>query len=118
MVDYLDRLRQPGSTTAITRVKLTSIPEGYVLEATYFGAYREVAGDPQSAETAKYINIGFNLRGKDYYLASEDSAVLGMVISTSGVYLPAGAIPFAVFEETTAVEDCAVIISGTLHKKA
>ena len=117
-MDYTDELKQPGATSGTKRVKLAKIQEGHTLEATYFGAYRESSDNPQSASNGKYINIGFNLRGKDYYLASEDTAVTRMVITVNGIaYLPAGAIPFAIFEATTAIEDCVIIISGNLNKK-
>jgi len=115
MKNYIDSLKQPGATSGTKRVSLAEIPHGKTLKVGYFGGYREVSGEPQSASASKYINLGYSLRGHDFFLASEDTAVTRMVITVNGiVYLPEGSIPFAVFEATTSSEDSVVIISGQL----
>jgi len=113
---YHDLEKAPGSASAKT-VYLRRIPKGQELHVLYLVAtiYTSAPGD---YTTAKFIYLGYELAGVNYYLEGHDVQSAsgenpGCVI-VKDVDIPEHARPFAYFEATSASQVYEVMINGTL----
>jgi len=113
---YHDKKKEPGAASAKT-VYLVKIPEGCELHVLHFAAtiYTSAPGD---YTTAKFIYLGYELNGVNYYLEGHDvqpaSGKNPGCVGVKSVDIPGHARPFAYFEATSTSQVYEVMINGTL----